>query len=132
MVSKLSTIQVKDYVSIIPDLLEYFKSKVLNFKGGRLVSYLDNWKLVTSDSNILDMVSGAHIEFSSTPIQVRPPITKVFSSGDKQVIASEIKSLLGKGVVVPYTTDPGKFISPIFTTPKKDGSYRMILNLKKT
>ena len=59
MVSKLSTIQVKDYVSVIPNLLEYFKSKVLNFKGGRFVCYLDNWKLVTSGFNILDMVSGA-------------------------------------------------------------------------
>ncbi|CAB4008924.1 Hypothetical predicted protein, partial [Paramuricea clavata] len=56
---------------------------------------------------------------------------KLFSSKERLVIDSEIKSLLAKGVIVPSVTEPGEYISPIFITPKKDGSYRMILNLKQ-
>ncbi len=32
---------------------------------------------------------------------------------------------------MPSVTETGQFISPIFLTPKKDGSYRMILNVKQ-
>ena len=42
----------------------------------------------------------------------------------------EIIQLLRKGVIQPCQLEAGEFISPIFTRPKKDGSFRMILNLK--
>jgi hypothetical protein len=85
--------------------------------------------MLTSDEFILDMVTGAHIELLSTPFQVKCPQKKLFSSKERLVIDSEIKSLLAKGVIVPSVTEPGEYISPNFITPKKDGSYRMILNL---
>ncbi|CAB4038826.1 Hypothetical predicted protein, partial [Paramuricea clavata] len=110
---------------------EYLKNKVSNFQAGRLSSYAEQWKLLTSDKFILDMVTGAHIELSSTPFQVKCQQKKLFSSKERLVIDSEIKSLLAKGVIVPSVTEPGEYISPIFIIPKKDGSYRMILNLKQ-
>ena len=42
----------------------------------------------------------------------------------------EIIQLLKKGVIQPCQHEAGEFISPIFTKPKKDGSFRIILNLK--
>ena len=42
----------------------------------------------------------------------------------------EIAQLLQKGVIQPCYHEAGEFISPVFTRPKKDGSFRMILNLK--
>ena len=42
----------------------------------------------------------------------------------------EISKLLFKGVLELTHRLPGDFISNIFVRPKKDGSYRMILNLK--
>ena len=42
----------------------------------------------------------------------------------------ELIQLLNKGVIQPCQHEAGEFISPIFTRPKKDGSFRMILNLK--
>ena len=42
----------------------------------------------------------------------------------------EISKLLSKGVLELTHRSPGDFISNIFVRPKKDGSYRMILNLK--
>lgn len=42
----------------------------------------------------------------------------------------EIKKLLEKGVIVPTVHEPGEYISPIFSRAKRDGSSRLILNLK--
>jgi len=42
----------------------------------------------------------------------------------------EIAQLLKKGVIQPSKHEAGEFISTIFTRPKKDGTHRMILNLK--
>ena len=49
---------------------------------------------------------------------------------EKQVTDIEIGKLLAKGVIVP-TTHEGEHISPIFTSPKKDGTSCLILNLKR-
>lgn len=42
----------------------------------------------------------------------------------------EIKRLQGLGVIETCTHEPGEFVSPIFLRPKKNGAFRMILNLK--
>ena len=46
-------------------------------------------------------------------------------------LSVEIKNLLHKGVTEECQHEEGEYISPIFLTPKSDGSFRMILNLKK-
>lgn len=46
------------------------------------------------------------------------------------IIEAEIQKLLDKGVIVPTQHEGGEYISPICVANKKDGSYRMILNLK--
>ena len=58
-----------------------------------------------------------------------PHIT--FSKGDDLIIAGEINKLLEKGVINKATHCDTEFISTVFTRPKKDGSHRLILNLKK-
>ena len=45
-------------------------------------------------------------------------------------MAHENEKLLGKGVVQKVRHTEGEFLSNIFLRPKKDGSYRLILNLK--
>lgn len=40
-----------------------------------------------------------------------------------------MNKLLKIGAIVPTVHEPGDFISPVFTTAKKDGSSRMILDL---
>jgi len=75
-------------------------------------------------------VSGYFIEFESTPCQSAVPhIT--FSNGDDLIIAGEIDKLLEKGILNKTTHCDTEFISTVFTRPKKDGSHRLILNLKK-
>ena len=49
---------------------------------------------------------------------------------EQHVIDTEIDKLLAKGVIIPSSHEEGEYISPIFTRAKKDGSFRVILNLK--
>ena len=57
------------------------------------------------------------------------------SSGDNKrgelIIELEIYKLLKRKVIEDVSFTTGQFISPIFTCPKKDGEYFMILNLKE-
>ena len=54
----------------------------------------------------------------------------VFSAAETLVVNDNIQKLLNKGVIRKSMPESGEFISTIFLTPKKDGSHRMILNLK--
>jgi len=77
-----------------------------------------------------NLVSGQCIEFDTMPSQKHPPAVKCFSKEENTIIKSEVSNLLKKPVIVETAHEPGEFISPIFVRPKKDGSDRMILNLK--
>ena len=46
-------------------------------------------------------------------------------------LSVEIKTFLRKGVVKEFQHEEGEYISPLFLTPKSDGSFRMIFNLKE-
>ena len=46
-------------------------------------------------------------------------------------LSGEIKNRLRKGVIKESQHEEVKYISPIFLTPKSNGSFRMILNFKK-
>ena len=58
-----------------------------------------------------------------------PPNTLPHAQREK--LENAIDTLLTKQVIVPCQHEPCEFVSPIFTIPKKDGSIRLILNLKK-
>ena len=73
---------------------------------------------------------GQRIEFTLTPVQVTPPPQPNWSKTERELIDMEIQRLLLKGVIAHSVHEEGEFISSIFVRPKKDGSYRMILNLK--
>ena len=52
--------------------------------------------------------------------------------GDQQeFVDKEILDLLDKGVIEQTCHENNEVISPIFLVPKEDGSFRLILNLKK-
>ena len=115
---------------MVSRLITYFRAKVNSFKGGQLSSFCHIWEKLTSDASILQIISGECIEFlSDPPSQVSHPPNSV-PRNHVSLVDKEIKRLLDKGVIVPCDRKPGEFISPIFTVPKKDGSVRLILNLK--
>ena len=53
-----------------------------------------------------------------------------FSPVDIEIIDAEISKHLSKIVVVNTTREPNDYVSRIFTSTKKSGTYRIILKLK--
>lgn len=89
------------------------------------------WQNITSDHFIPDSVTKYKIEFAAGfPQQETIPREISFSLQQQHIIQNEIDNLLNKGVIKATTHCEGEFISTIFIRPKKDGTYRLILNLK--
>ena len=102
------------------------------FTAGGLKDNLSSWTEITSDPFILDAVAHCHLEFDSLPT---PDINNTrshfsFNVAEQQIIDSEIEKFLGLGIIAYSVSEPGEILSPIFVTPKKDGTSRVIFNLK--
>ena len=102
---------------------------VHNFRAGQLREHVSAWESLTSYSFILDAIKHYHIEFE-VPYQAQEPRHIYSSLSDKEVIDGEISKLLLKGVIERTGHTGNGFASNVFVRPKKDGTYRMILNLK--
>ena len=57
--------------------------------------------------------------------------TTIFSYTEIQIVEKEFSKLLDKSVIELSFYEKNEFLSPIFLLPKDDGSFRMILNLRK-
>ena len=108
-------------------------NKVSKIQAGRLQFYIENWRKITSDESILDIVQHCHIEFEEDFNESEFHVMKSgqFSVFERNVIENEIAKLLEMNVITEVDHSPGEIISSIFIVPRKDGEYRMILNLKK-
>ncbi len=115
------------------------ESESVLFKAGNIEQHLHSWQRITSDQEILQTVQGATIEFACddmgvqyTPDQcgLHRPISK-FNTAQSEIVEQEIDALLRKNVIEEAKHDEGEFLSTIFLVPKKNGKYRLILNLKK-
>ena len=106
-------------------------SKADSFQAGNIKNFLENWKRITSDKYILDIVKhGLKLEFLSEAPH-KEPFQVTYNSKKNNFISQEINKLLKKKVIVQTTAEKGDFFSSVFLRVKKDESYRMILNLKK-
>ena len=85
----------------------------------------------TSDPYSLRSVSGDVIDFNQPLESQHQYKEKSISRQHASLIKQEISSLLCKNVIKICTHEKGEFISPIFCVPKKDGTFRLILNLKQ-
>ncbi|MES9882674.1 MAG: reverse transcriptase domain-containing protein [Sedimenticola sp.] len=102
-----------------------------NFVAGKIGENYLAWLDITSDKWILDIVKNGYcIEFLEYPLQDSLPKMIKFNDADAQVIDVEIHKLLHKQVIRPIEARDAKFVSNIFIRPKRDGSHRLILNLR--
>ena len=130
-ISQVNALTVKTLVS-------YFQSKVACFKAGRLQLFYDKWENITSDVEVLHMISGQKLESSKQPYQLYVPRDKTkfdacacWDPDQTRTCEVEVQNLLHKGAIVSYEHEKqGEYISPTFTTLKKNGSSRMILSLR--
>ena len=103
---------------------------IKEFKAGRIAQCFKAWTKITSDKFILNLVrNGIFIEFKDFCPQVEVPRQYNFNDVEHQAILDEIQTLLNKKVIKQVTHCKGEFISNVFVRPKKDGKFRMILNL---
>ena len=112
--------------------LPYNKNEIFNIKeipsvkhiGARLEYFLSNWKKITHDKFIWELVSGHKIGFFQKPKQL--PVRKSPPLNEK--CQEHINNLLSNQVI-EMATETG-IISPIFFKEKENGTLRMILDLK--
>ncbi len=101
-----------------------------NFVGGQLAQNKKAWKKITLDPVILRIVSGSIIDFIEDIQQTRVPFPLRLNDIECNHMTNEISKLENKKVIKQVEHCDGEFISTVFLRDKKDGSFRMILNLK--
>ena len=123
----LGQVDINNFLWLIPALTNYFTSRAECFKAVQLLDYVDNWKLTTSDQEILAMVQGQYIEFLSISFQKELPVQS-FKQSEIVVINTEVEKLLHKGVIIATGHKKGKFICPIVLRspppPKKNWLFQ--------
>ena len=99
--------------------------------GGNTKLFAKNWKKLTSDKYILDIVTnGLRLDFKEFPenrqYQFRP-----LKNDELDVVKAEVDKLLSKQVICESRRERNDYLSNVFTRNKKDGGKHMILNLKQ-
>jgi hypothetical protein len=118
----------------IPIIFPKLTNNETNFYAGKVRSAFKEWKKLTSDTYILELVSGLRLVLDNDEEEdLHKRVTRriKFNEVEKIHVTEEIRKLEEKGVVKKVTAESGQFISNIFLRPKKDGSFRVILNLKQ-
>ena len=100
--------------------------------AGRLQHYIRNWKKITNDPSILGIVKGWEINFKETPFQRRKPQRINMNAEEKSLVSSEINGMLEKGAIQRVYPCEQQMLSNIFLKEKKNGSFRPIINLRRT
>lgn len=99
-------------------------------QGGQISHFYSNWTHITSDKNLLTIVSqGYNIEFDSNPSDQCSRGQIQFNYVDSEIIDSLLNKLISKAVKEETEHCSGEVISSIFFCTKTDGSHRLILNL---
>ena len=115
-----------------PHLVNTLHEEVKIYRGGNVSSHFKKWQEITTDVFVLDSVKYAlKLDLSDIPLSTNSTPTCSLGREEKINIATELTKLLQKKVIQYTTYQIGDFVSSIFTRTKSDGSYRMILNLKR-
>ena len=106
--------------------------KVENYQAGNINNCASEWRMFTSDVNILDIVNnGLKLAFCNESLPEKGPFEYTRQRKERIIIDDEIQKLLSKQVIErTLIGEEGEFFSNLFTSPKKDGTYRTILHLK--
>ena len=115
-----------------PSLKGFFPVKeVITPQAGRIHKFLANWKLITNDQKILNIVKGWEIPLLDIPRQNKIPQDVKMNTLEDEAMDKEIESMLSKGAIREAIPKGDQFLSNVFVTPKGEGQFRPIINLKK-
>lgn len=122
--------EVREFYDEVENIKNRLQEQADHFQAGQIRYCLPSWKEVSIDKDILEMVQGINIDFTETPVQRKNPQNYNFSKEQTTAIDSEIVELLQKGVIRKTDHSEDDFLSPIFVRPKKNNTWRLILNLR--
>ena len=88
--------------------------------AGRLKHFQENWKKLTSNHQILELVEGYKIPFPSEPKQTKPPNLVYLTKKEESLVDLEIQAMLRKDAIQMVEKSQNQFLSPIFLVEKKD------------
>ena len=63
---------VSKFETLLPVIITGLEQNVQCFKAGNLTSFLSKWRTLTSDREILDMITGTTIDFTYLPVRHGP------------------------------------------------------------
>ena len=133
---KISMLSSPDWLPALkhvhPSLQQLFPVKeVVSPQAGRIQKFINNWKKITNDPSVLEIVKGWEIPLLDTPIQTKLPHGIQMNSQEEQAMDKEIESMLAKGAIREAIPKGDQFLSNVFVTPKGEGQFRPIINLKQ-
>ena len=100
-----------------------------SFKGANLETCFEFWKKINANSYILDWITrGVELPFNSIPEQFEHS-NRSFTAAETAFIDNEIETLLKTKCITKCVNRP-TCVSGISTVPKKDGGFRLIVDLR--
>ena len=103
----------------------------IKFMGGNTKLFAKNWKKITSDKYILDIVTnGLRLDFKEIP-KNRQYQFRTLKNDELDIVKAKVDKLLSKQVICKSRRERNDYLSNVFTRNKKDGGKHLILNLKQ-
>jgi hypothetical protein len=99
--------------------------------GGRLRFFVDFWRKLTPSKEVISIILGARIPFTSEPVQSREPRPCVFNEVETREVRKMVQDLLDMDAVVRVEPSSDQFVSQLFLVTNKDLTKRAILNVKQ-
>ncbi len=99
--------------------------------AGHIRHFISFWQTLTDNAYILDQVRG--LTLPSVPPQWCAPVQHPLGKLETEFLHTELSHMLQKGIIeqAPLVKSVKDFSSTIFLRPKRDGGFRLILNLKQ-
>ena len=97
-----------------------------------LFSFLDQWRSITSNRFVLNMVWDHHLQLRAQSFLFHNfwQFSVKAAAAHHPIIQKEVDELLSKGAIEPSSSGAG-FYSSMFVVPKHTGGLWPILNLKQ-
>lgn len=97
--------------------------------GGNIHNFLEEWEKISNNPTILTWIKeGIPLDFDSTPTPFEQK-NNAFKRKEVEFLDKEISALLANGCISKSEVKP-TCVSRISTIPKKDGSFRIITDLR--
>lgn len=103
------------------------------FEAGQLHKYESEWRELTSDINILDIVLHCHLDIDESGIDYlfQEDVQYVFNEEETLLMNQEVMKLLELKAIRETSRQDCQILSPVFLRKNKTGDFRMVLNLEK-